>query len=228
VSVAAQLDDYRSVIAYARQLPEVDPDRVAAWGVSFAGGHVLQLAATDRRLASVVALTAFVDGLAVVKEGVRRDGLRPLVGLAAHGVRDRGARGRGRARVMVPIAAEPGGMGALTAPGALQAYEGVAGPDWRNEVAAEVFLTLALYRPGRSARKIRCPVLAQIADDDRSVPPASSLRAAKAARAQIRHYPGDHFDVYPGGPAHPAVLSDQLTFLRTTLATSTPHPAVEA
>lgn len=217
VSARAQLEDYRRVIDHARSLPEVDPDNVVVWGVSFAGGHVFQLAAEDRRLAGAIALTPATDGLAVVLDLVRREGLRPLLALSALGVRDRLARVRGRAHVMAPIAAEPGQAGALTAPGALEAYRSIAGPDWRNEVAAGVFLTLAIHRPGRFARRVHCPILAQIADQDRSVPPAASTRDAVAARAVIRRYACDHFDVYPGGIAHEDVVRDQVAFLQRTL-----------
>jgi dienelactone hydrolase len=35
--VKDQLDDYRTVIKYARQQPEFDPQRVVVWGSSFSG-----------------------------------------------------------------------------------------------------------------------------------------------------------------------------------------------
>src|SRR3954451_13650172 len=58
----AQLEDWRSAIAWARAREDLDPQRVAVWGSSFAGGHVLAIAAEDRRLAAAVALVPFVDG----------------------------------------------------------------------------------------------------------------------------------------------------------------------
>lgn len=223
VSVKDQVADYRAVIDAARSLPGVDPDRVVAWSVSFAGGHVLALAAEDRRLAAAVALTPATDGAAIVAASLRRDGPGPLLRLTGAAIRDCVARARGGERVMAPIAAPPGQPGALTAPGALEAYESVAGPDWRNEVAAEIFLTLGLHRPARLAPRVRCPILMQVADGDQAVPPASSIRAAKAARAVIRRYPGaDHFDVYPGAHAHDAVLADQVASLQRTLGLAAP------
>jgi hypothetical protein len=59
--------------------------------------------------------------------------------------------------------------------------------------------------------------LVQIGDDDQSVPPKASERAGVAGRAEIKHYPADHFDVYPGQVAHDDVLRDQLVFLRRVL-----------
>src|SRR5262249_49356780 len=41
LSVRRQLEDFRAAIAFAKTLPGVDPARVAIWGSSFGGGHVL-------------------------------------------------------------------------------------------------------------------------------------------------------------------------------------------
>ncbi|MCW3040274.1 MAG: putative alpha/beta hydrolase, partial [Solirubrobacterales bacterium] len=99
------------------------------------------------------------------------------------------------------------------APGALEAMRSIAGPTWRNEVAARVFLEIGTYRPGSHAGALRCPLLVQVADDDLTAPVGAALKAAGKGRAEVRHYPGDHFDVYPGGPVHERVVEHQLAFL---------------
>ena len=60
----AQLEDWRAAIAYARGHDQVDPESIALWGTSTSGGHVVQLAAEDARIAAVVAQVPFADGLA--------------------------------------------------------------------------------------------------------------------------------------------------------------------
>jgi cephalosporin-C deacetylase-like acetyl esterase len=50
-----QIADWRRAISLLESLPEVDADRIGVWGTSYAGGHVLVLAATDRRIRAVVA-----------------------------------------------------------------------------------------------------------------------------------------------------------------------------
>lgn len=45
-----QIADWRRVISYLEALPYVDPSRIGLWGSSYAGGHALVLAATDRRI----------------------------------------------------------------------------------------------------------------------------------------------------------------------------------
>lgn len=47
--------DLRNAITWVSLQPEVDRDRIGAWGTSFSGGHVLHLAAFDRRIRAVVA-----------------------------------------------------------------------------------------------------------------------------------------------------------------------------
>lgn len=64
VSVRAQLEDWRAALAYARAELPVDRSRIAIWGTSFGGGHVLTLAGEDPELAAVVAQCPFNDGLA--------------------------------------------------------------------------------------------------------------------------------------------------------------------
>ena len=64
LSVAMQLDDWRAAVAYARSLDGVDPDRIALWGTSFSGGHVMVIAAEDARIAAAISQNPFVDGAA--------------------------------------------------------------------------------------------------------------------------------------------------------------------
>jgi hypothetical protein len=44
--------------------PNIDPDRIVAWGTSFAGMHIIELAASDRRLAASIAQVPLADGTA--------------------------------------------------------------------------------------------------------------------------------------------------------------------
>ena len=44
-----QQADYRNAITWLTLQPDVNPERIGAWGTSYSGGHVLHLAAFDRR-----------------------------------------------------------------------------------------------------------------------------------------------------------------------------------
>lgn len=58
----AQIEDYRNAISFVETLPSLDPDRIGVWGISYSGGHVLILAATDPRVQCVVSNIPVVDG----------------------------------------------------------------------------------------------------------------------------------------------------------------------
>ncbi|MFC6342606.1 hypothetical protein ACFP8W_11505, partial [Nocardioides hankookensis] len=163
-------------------------------------------------VAAVVALTPLVDGLAAGRHALathtKAEMLRSTVA---------GFRSKLGAPVMMPVVAPPGRLGAMTIEGSMDDYLAIAGPSWVNEIDATVGMELGGHRPIKSAGDIGCPALFQVADFDRSAPPHSSMKAAFAARAEVRHYPGDHFDVYAGKPCHDAVVAHQVAFLTRVL-----------
>jgi hypothetical protein len=58
----------------------------------------------------------------------------------------------------------------------------------------------------------------QIADFDRYVPADSVVKTAVHARAEVHHYPCDHFDVWPGHDWFEKVVGDQIAFLTRVFA----------
>jgi dienelactone hydrolase len=213
VSLAGQVDDYRAALTAAAGLPGVDPRRLVLWGVSLAGGHVLSAAAGRDDVAAVVALVPMVDGLAAARHALASHSTREMARATALGVRSRVGALTGRGRRTMPLVARPGEPGVLTVAGAYDDYLAIAGPTWRNEVAADVGLELGSRRAVRDAGRVEAPVLVQIADFDRSAPPHAAAKAAFRARAEVRHYPGDHFDVFPGKPWHEPAVAHAVSFL---------------
>jgi pimeloyl-ACP methyl ester carboxylesterase len=216
---SAQLADYRAAIATTRGLPGVDAGRIIVWGVSFSGGHVFALAATDPRIAGVIALTPGPDGIASMINMVRRNGTRHALRAALVGMQDQVGALLGRSPLLVPIVGLPGSLAALNSEGALEKHVQMAGPGWRNELGARIFLRVGSYRPIRHAKNVEVPVLVQVADFDHSAPPSAAMRAAVRSGAEVRHYPCDHFDVYPGQQWFDAAVAHQIAFLRRHFGT---------
>ncbi|MEO3785534.1 alpha/beta hydrolase [Actinocorallia sp. B10E7] len=227
ISIRRQHEDYRAAMAAAAGLPGVDPNRLVLWGVSLAGGHVLSVAAGRKDVAAVVALTPLVDGAAAGRLALSSHPKSQLLGTTALGLRAYAARAVGSKEVMMPVVGKPGSMAALTLEGAEESYLAIAGPSWRNRIGAAITVELGSQRSVKDAAGIACPVLFQIADFDRSAPPYAALKAAVKARAEVRHYPCDHFDVYQGADWHTAVVSHQVHFLTRHLM-PTPLPTAEA
>jgi fermentation-respiration switch protein FrsA (DUF1100 family) len=232
LSIPRQLEDYAAAIAFARSLEGVDPDRIVAWGSSYAGGHVVPVAVADGRVAAAIAQVPLMDGLVGLVNLARYAGAGHLARLILAGLRDLVASVRGRPPVMAPLVGPPGSVGAMTSPDAEPGYRGIAGPTWRNEVAARVFLKAGTYRPGLQADRLPCPILVQIADRDAVAPVKAAQDAAWRAtgRAEVRTYPIGHFDIYTGEPFERAI-ADQLHFLRRHVGVGSraaDHPAAMA
>lgn len=206
-SLREQLEDWQAAVAHARTLDGVDPDRIALWGMSTAGGHVLLTAAEDPRIAAVLSIAPFADGLAF--------NMRPApLSVQVRGMWRAVREVVTRRPVTVPVAGPPGTLAANAAPEALSGFEGLtAGSDWRNEVNSSAALAMFRYRPVRRAGDIAAPVLLQVGEQDGMVPLAPIEEvAARAPHAQLLRYPMDHFGCF--SPEHMGrVVADQIQFL---------------
>lgn len=78
-----QIEDYKNAVSYAETIPEVDARRIGVWGISYSGGHVLIVAATDPRVRWAISTIPVVDGYPTVRRchGERR--FAELMGLIA-------------------------------------------------------------------------------------------------------------------------------------------------
>jgi fermentation-respiration switch protein FrsA (DUF1100 family) len=211
IDVRRQLEDWAAAIAFARTLEGIDPERIALWGTSFAGGHVLTTAARDHRIAAVVSQVPFIDGLL----NLRFLGKRESLILVREGLRDAIGALRGRPPHMIASVGPPGSVAVMTSPDAEPGFLRIdpAGSTWRNEAAARALLTIGSYRPGRKVAQIECPVLYCVGDDDAVTPPVPAIAAAaRTPRGELKRYPIGHFDIYVGDGFERAV-GDQVEFL---------------
>jgi fermentation-respiration switch protein FrsA (DUF1100 family) len=212
---SAQLADWRAAIECARHHEHLDPERIALWGTSTSAGHVIELAAEDRRVATVVVQMPLVDGLAQLAGTPFLQSIRLLWA----GLRDRLRGVLGLAPLTIPAAGQPGTLAAVTSPDALSGLARITPREstWDNEVLARFTLTTALYRPGRLAAHVHCPLLVCLADGDLVIPAKPALKMVDAAaRAELRRYPFGHFAMYYGD-GFARASRDQADFLRTHL-----------
>ncbi|MFD7072903.1 alpha/beta hydrolase [Nocardioides sp. NPDC059952] len=218
VSIAGQVADLHAAADAAKRLPGVDPTRVVLWGISLGGGHVVSAATQRTDVAAVVSVVPMVDGLAAARLATKHHAPGQLLASTGRGLTSAVRRRAGRGPVMTPVVGRPGQPGALTLEGAYEDYLAIAGPTWRNEIAADVVLELGTRAPSNAAASLRVPWLVQVADFDRSAPPQAAMKAAFAGRAEVRHYPGDHFDLFSGKPFHGPAVRHAIHFLRRTFS----------
>jgi fermentation-respiration switch protein FrsA (DUF1100 family) len=214
LSVPREREDYGIVIGWAAAQPDIDAQRVFAWGTSFAGMHIVELAASDSRLAGALAQSPLVDGLAAAMLVPPLRGLR-LFSLA---VLDRIGAIFGRPPRYLPGAGAPGQLAvgatedALFGQGLMTPKDGT---EWNNRVAARSLLSFSWRRPVRRAKAVRCPLLLVVPEQDTMAPVAPALRVAEQApHAELYRSRGGHYDVYEGGADFENVLNVEVEFLR--------------
>lgn len=196
VDIGRQHEDWQAAVAHARRLDGVDPDRIALWGSSFSGGHVVWVAARDPRIAAAVSQVPYASGPATLV----RTGPGRLARLVLAGLRDQVGGLLGHPHY-VPIVGPEGSLAAMTADDADRAYPALypEGFEFRNEVPARVGLRLGTYSPGREARRVRCPLLVLVGERDTITPPGPARRMAeRAPRGELASFFGAHFEVYRG------------------------------
>jgi dienelactone hydrolase len=212
-SVPRQREDYRTVIDWAIADPDVDAGQIFIWGTSFAGMHVVEIAATDTRLRGAIAQCPLVDGLAGTTMVPPSRSLR----LLALGVLDRLGSLLGRPPLYVTNSAAPGEFGVQVGEAALEGLELMRPKDgtaWQNRVAARSLLGLGAHRPVRKAADIRCPILLVVAETDTIAPVGPALRVSeRAPKGELFRSRGGHYGVYKGGEDHDRVVDVEVEFL---------------
>jgi pimeloyl-ACP methyl ester carboxylesterase len=217
LDIGLQLADWAAAATYAHTLPGIDQGRIALWGSSFGGGHVIASAARLPGIAAAVAQCPFTDGVASIRT------INPVTAarITARAMRDLVRARLGKPPLMIPTAGKPGEVALMTAPDAYFGYLRLVpdGVRLHNEVAARIGIKILTYRPGRRAAKITCPILFCVCETDSVAPAGPTLRyAAKAPRGEVKTYPEGHFAIYVDDPFE-RVVADQLAFLDKHLKT---------
>jgi pimeloyl-ACP methyl ester carboxylesterase len=211
LDIGAQHADYHAALTYARALGWVDPVRVALFGSSFSGGHVIAVGAQDQRVAAIVSQCPFTDGLASLAT------LSPanMLQATAEGLADQLGALTSRPPRYIPAVGDPGTFAVMSTPDAKQGFEALVPQStrWENRVAARIALRIGAYRPGRSAAKLACPALFCVCDQDSVAPAQKTIKlVSQAPHGEVKRYPIGHFDIYVGEWFERAV-ADQTEFL---------------
>ena len=211
-----QRRDWDAAIAFAATLPEVDADKLAIWGFSVSGGIVLEVAARHPELAAAIAQTPNVDGPASARNAARHQRLGALLRFTDRAVLDAVGRRFGRPPKLVPLVGQPGTVALLTTPDAGDTERALNPdnryPDWQQQVAAWSALRVGFYRPGRHARRVRCPLLVMVCDDDQSALARPAVRAVdRAPRGELIRLPGGHYAPFLDG--YDDAVTAELSFL---------------
>lgn len=209
----AQCDDLRNSLTWLAAQPQVDPKRIGLWGTSFAGGHVLRIAAFDRRVAAIVAQVPAI-------------GLWRYFRLENPTARERFRAGALADRLAFARTGEPRRL-AITAEGGSESILGPDGLDWHrhnehehptfhNWIAAHSLDRIAPYDPGAFVEDISpTPLLMILVDYDTTTPSEIAREIFERARQpkQLVELSGGHYDVYDTPATRQASIEATLRFL---------------
>ena len=223
VRIREQLADWEAALDCAASLPGVAPGKIAGWGFSLAAGHLLRLAARppgQHRLAAVIAQAPLVDGAASSPHALSHETPKVLARFPLIALRDLARGLAGREPLVVPLAGPRGAVAMLTTPDAVDCDRALnpdnAYPQWQQTIAARSVIPIGLYRPGSTANRISCPVLAVVSTRDQSVLAAPALKAARRAPGgEVFQVDGTHYAAFLD--QYEVVVAAELDFLRRNL-----------
>ncbi|MBP7735361.1 MAG: alpha/beta fold hydrolase [Spirochaetes bacterium] len=222
INPSRHLEDWDAAIACVKKLDTVDAKRMALWGTSFSGGHVIVEAAKHPEVRAVVSQVPFTDGMSTMWYYITSDPIFALKG-TYHGLADLFASLFTKDRHVVPIAGKPGeGFAMMNQPDTWDGLKKLVGTGIQdfekdNYCPGNIVFTLGLYRPIGDAEKVACPVLIIGAETDTLFPPTGPKKMAdRMKKAAYISLPMNHFDPYVGEPFR-KIVKVMGDFLRTNL-----------
>jgi uncharacterized protein len=173
---------------------------IGVWGTSYAGGHVLVLAATDRRIRAVVAQVPTISGY---QQGLRRVPPDAVTALEHLFDDDERAQFRGEPpRRQQVVGDDPSVPASYRSRDAISFYLQPLPPGaWMNEVTVRSGRLARMYEPGAwIARVSPTPLLMIVALADHITLTDLELRAYEQALEpkKLITIDGGHFDPYLG------------------------------
>ncbi len=212
------LKDWRAAIRHVRTFECVDSSRIALWGTSFSGGHVIAAAASETGIRAVVSQVPFVDGFATAS----LFSASFIIKAFFHAMRDVARIITFRKPYYIPVVADPGNMALMNTPDAKPGYLTLVPKDsgWENKAPARAILLTLLYKPACHAGKVRCPVMVVCAEKDSLIPMhAVEKMAGKIKNVSMIRLDAGHFDVY-SGEVFERVIKAETDFLKSCLTAS--------
>ncbi|WP_394764065.1 alpha/beta hydrolase [Phenylobacterium sp.] len=213
VDPVRQVRGYRDAVSFVRTLPGLGDMKIALWGSSFSGGHVLQAAAMDRRVAVVISQAPFISGWELIAGWPHGEAVITMTEA------EREARGAGAEPAVMPVVGKPDEPCALPGEDGYAYFTSTGGPTWKNAITISSLELARAHEPGLwIARIAPRPLLMIVADNDQVTPTDHAVAAFARAGApkKLVRVAGGHFDVYSGAGFDTAT-AETVSWLQTHL-----------
>lgn len=208
-------EDWDAAIAHARTLENVDTARIALWGTSFSGAHVVCAAARDGNIAATISQVPFSG----MPEGAPKPPLGTLLRMGALMAFDRIKTALTGKPLYMPVVGPPGSAAALNTPECEPGYFAIIpeGETFANQVPVSSLGFMMKYDPLEAAGRVMCPALVVAGRDDSLIPVSQpELMASRMPRGEFQVLDCDHFAPYRGEWFEKNIVL-QLEFLKRNL-----------
>lgn len=221
----AQVRGYRDAITFAAQQPEVDAERIGIWGTSYSGGHVIPVAAFDKRVAAVACQVPFISGWANSRRVFREE---EQAALAKRFEADWTARQNGAEPEMMDVFGPAGSRCALPSPEEwdwVNEHELLGTPLWENIATLRSVQMMSEYEPGSFAHQVAVPFQMLVTSTDDVTPADIAQDAFATAREPKRLVvlKGGHMEVYDNQAE--TALAKAIEWFTMHLGAEAPVPA---
>ena len=196
-----QHEDYRNAITWTQLQREVDPNRIGVWGFSYSGGHVLHLAAFDRRVKAVVAQMPTVNLFLNSRRLTSPLDLDELTTLLSQ---ERIKRYQTGEVSYFPLVAPPGQPSFLPTPDAytwVESAKSASEGRWENRITFESIEHCLYYEPVPHLEAIFPTPLCLIAGEKDFLAPPDLTAEFYAGAMEPKSFTilkGGHFDGFQG------------------------------
>lgn len=191
VDVEWQIKDMRHAISFLQSLPGILPEKIGLWGTSFSAGHVITLAAQDKRVKAAVLQVPFVTGHHQYLKETQPDLWKMI---QKKYVADQIGRLNGMPPVMTYVVTEnPQKTAVMSQPEAFEFFTSVS--HWKNQVTLKSLENAGDYYPINVLDQVSIPLLFIIAGEDTICPTKLALQAFEKAHEpkECLMIPGEHF-----------------------------------
>jgi len=203
--ISQRIEDWNGAINHVGKLSEVNSRKIALWGTSLSGGHVVSVAAShgarkNSNITAIVAQVPLADGLEHFYEALTLRGAR----LTALALKDLVLSFFGYSHyIKIHASSEDEGLALLLLDKEeekrWQALTGGSSHGWENRVPARVGIDCLLYRPINQADQVKVPALVILAEKDTECSPSSvQALAGKIPQATIVRRDTTHLGIYQG------------------------------
>jgi fermentation-respiration switch protein FrsA (DUF1100 family) len=195
-----QIADWRRAISFLENQPEANASRIGVWGTSYAGGHVIVLGATDRRIRAVVSQVPTISGY---EQGLRRIPPDAIPALESACAEDERAQLRGEPpRRQLIVSTNPSVPASYRSKDAIDFYlQPIPSGIWENSVTSRSSQAARMYEPGIWVPRVSpTPLLMIVALNDTITVTDLALAAYERALEpkKLVTIQGGHFDPYLG------------------------------